>query len=117
MSDLLNRLNEQLDQIGDRVRNALESSKLHLERSRLIGIRSRAAYRLGMLVYKRERGGEVTPAEVDALFAQMDDIAAKIAKLDREIDAVHGQAVTVAEQPAPATESADAEIKPEEAGN
>ena len=111
MSDILSSLNEQLDQIGDKVRTALESSKLHLERSRLIGVRSRVAYKLGMLVYKRDRGGEVSPAEVDALFAQMDDIAAKLAKLDREIDSVHGEAVTVAEQPAPASDPAEAEVK------
>lgn len=111
MSDFLNRLNDQIDQLGDRVRSAFESSKLHLERSRLIGIRSKIAYKLGMLVYQRDRGGEVTPAEIDALFSRMDDIAAKIAKLDREIDAVPGEAVTVAEQPAPATEPADAEVK------
>jgi len=111
MSDILSRLNEQLDHLGDRVKSALETSRLHLERSRLIGIRSRVAYKLGMLVYKRERGGEVTPAEVEALFARMDDLAEKTARVDREIDAVHGESVSVAEQPAPAAEPAEAEVK------
>ena len=117
MSDLLSRLNDQLDNLGDRVRTALESSKLHLERSRLIGVRSKAAYQLGMAIYKRERGGDINPAEIDALMARMDDIAAKIAKLDREIDSVHAESVSVAEQPAPAAEPAEAEVKSEGAGN
>ena len=117
MSGLFDRLNAELDQIGDRVRTAFETSKLHLERSRLIGIRSKVAYKLGMLVYKRERGAEVNQAEVDALFAKMDDIVEKIAKLDREIDSVHAEKATVSDQPAPPSEPADAEVKAEEAGN
>lgn len=117
MAGILDRLNTELDQIGERVRTAFETSKLHLERSRLIGVRSKVAYKLGMLVYKRERGGEVNQAETDALLSKMDDIAAKIAKLDREIDAVHGESVSVAEQPAPQAEPAEAEVKPEQPGS
>lgn len=117
MSGIFDRLNAELDQIGDRVRTAFETSKLHLERSRLIGIRSKVAYKLGMLVYRRERGGDVNQAEIDALFAKMDDIAEKIARLDREIDAVPAEKATVSDQPAPPSEPAEAEVKPEDAGN
>src|SRR5262245_47821409 len=109
MASILDRLNAELDQLGDRVRSAFESSKLHLERSRLIGLRSKAAYKLGMALYKKERGGEVNQAEIDALFAKLDDITAQIAKVDREIDAVQAETVSVDEQPAPAAEPADAE--------
>ena len=111
MGGIFDRLNAEIDQIGDRVRTVFESSKLHLDRSRLVGLRSKAAYKLGMLVYKKERGGEVNQAEIDAVMAQLDDIAAKIAKLDRELDDVHGDTVTVDEQPAPAAETAEAEVK------
>ena len=111
MATIFDRLNAELDQLGDRVRTAFESSKLHLERSRLIGLRSKAAYKLGMALYKKERGGEVNQAEIDALFARLDDITAKIAKVDREIDAVQAETVSVDEQPAPAAEPADAEVK------
>jgi outer membrane murein-binding lipoprotein Lpp len=110
VSGIFDRLNAELDQLGDKVRTAFESSKLHLERSRLIGLRSKAAYKLGMQLYRKERGGEVNQAEIDALFAQLDDITAKIAKLDREIDAVHEENISVDEQPAPAAEPADAEV-------
>lgn len=111
MSGIFDRLNEELDQIGDRVRTAFESSKLHIERSRLVGLRSKAAYKLGMLVYKKKRGGEGNQEEIDAVMATLDDIAAKIAKLDRELDEVHGETVSVDEQPAPAAEPAEAEVK------
>lgn len=115
MASIIDRLNAELDQLGDRVRTAFESSKLHLERSRLIGLRSKAAYKLGMATYKKERGGESNQAEIDALFAQLDDLTAKIAKLDREIDAVHAESVSVEEQPAPPAEPAEAEVnKPAE---
>lgn len=110
MSNIFDRLNAEIDQIGDRVRGAFESSKLHLERSRLIGLRSRAAYKLGMQVYKKERKADVNQAEIDALLAQMDDIASQIAKIDRELDDVSGETVSVDEQPAPPADTAEAEV-------
>jgi hypothetical protein len=110
MASIFDRLNSEIDQIGDRVRTVFESSKLHLDRSRLIGLRSKAAYKLGMLVYKKERGAEVNQGEMDALFAQLDDISAKIATIDRELDEVQGDAISVDEQPAPPAETAEAEV-------
>lgn len=111
MSTILDRLNEELEQIGKRVQSAFESSKLHLDRSRLIGLRSKAAYKLGMLTFKKERGVEVNQGELDALFAQMDDIAAQIAKIDRELDENAGDTIRVDEHPAPEAEAADAEVE------
>ncbi len=110
MSSIFDRLNSEIDQIGDRVRTVFESSKLHLDRSRLIGLRSKAAYKLGMLVYKKERGAEINQGELDALFAQLDDISAKIATIDRELDEVQGDAITVDEHPAPPAETGEAEV-------
>jgi hypothetical protein len=40
----------------------------------------------------------------------MDDIAAQIAKVDRELDEAAGDAISVNEQPAPAAEAAEAEV-------
>ena len=111
MSGIFDRLNAEIDQVGDRIRTVFESSKLHLDRSRLIGLRSKSAYKLGMLVYKQERGGEVNQAEIDAVMAKLDDIAAKIKEIDRELDEVQGETVSVDEQPAPPAEPAEAEIK------
>ena len=110
MTSILDRLNAEIDQIGDRVRTAFESSKLHIDRSRLVGLRSKAAYKLGMMYYKKERGAEINQGEMDALFAQLDDITAKIATIDRELDEVQGETISVDEQPAPAAETAEAEV-------
>lgn len=110
MSSILDKLNAEIDQIGDRVRSAFESSKLHIDRSRLIGLRSKAAYKLGMLVYKKQRGAEINQGEMDALFAQLDDIAARIATIDRELDEAAGETISVDEQPAPPAETAEAEV-------
>ena len=114
MSSIFDRVNAELDEIGQRVRTVFESSRLHLDRSALVGQRSKAAYQLGMLVYRKERGGEVNQAEVDALFARLDDIAAQIAKIDRDLDQVHGDTVHVDEQPAPPADAAEAEVKKSE---
>lgn len=110
MSNLFDRMREELDTLGDRVQGALKSSQLHLERSSLVALRGKAYFRLGSLVYKKERGGEVNPAELDAAFAQLDDIAGKIAAIDRELSAT--DSVTVDEKPAPPAEPGEAEIQP-----
>ena len=110
MAGIFDRLNAEIDQIGDRVRTVFESSKLHLDRSRLVGLRSKAAYKLGMLTYKKQRGAEVNQGELDAILAQLDDITAKIATIDRELDEVQGDTISVDEQPAPAAETAEAEV-------
>jgi hypothetical protein len=110
MSSIFDRFNVEIDQIGDRVRTAFESSKLHLDRSRLIGLRSKAAYQLGMMVYKKERGSEVNQAELDAIFARLDDITTQIATVDRELDDMHGETASVNDHPAPPSAPAEAEV-------
>ncbi|MGE0441516.1 MAG: hypothetical protein AB7L66_06260 [Gemmatimonadales bacterium] len=110
MSSLFDRFKTELDQFGDRVKDAVESSKLHVERSSLVAQRSKVAYKLGMMVYRKERGTEVNQGELDALFAQMDDVSEKIAKIDRELDGLDGETVRVDEQPAPPAETGEAEI-------
>lgn len=110
MSTIFDRFRTELDQFGDRVKEAVESSKLHLERSRLVGVRSKVAYKLGMMVYKKERGAEINQAEIDALFTQMDDVTAKIAGIDRELDGLDGETVRVDQKPAPPADTAEAEV-------
>ena len=110
MAGIFDRLNAEIDQIGDRVRTVFESSKLHLDRSRLVGLRSKAAYKLGMLIYKKERGAEINQGELDAIFAQLDDISGKIATIDRELDEVQGETISVDEHPAPPADTAEAEV-------
>ncbi len=112
MSTLFDRFRAELDELGDRVKDAVESSKLQLERSSLLGLRAKVAYKLGMLTYRRDRGSEVNPAEIEAVYAQMDDIADKIAKIDRELDGLDGETVRVDEKPAPPADTGEAEVSP-----
>lgn len=111
MSSIFDRLNTEIDQIGDRMRTAFESSKLHLDRSRLIGLRSKAAYQLGMMVYKKERGSAVNQAELDAIYARLDDITSRIASVDRELDDVHSETASVNEHPAPPSAPVEADVE------
>ena len=110
MSSIFDRFRTELDQLGDRVKDAVESSKLHVERSSLVAVRSKVAYKLGMKVYKKERGGDINQAEIDALYAQMDDVTGKIAKIDSQLDDLEEDDVTVGEKPAPAAETGEAEV-------
>jgi len=113
MSTIFDRFRDELDQIGDRVRDAVESSRLHLDRSKYVGLRSKAAYKLGMLVYKRERGTAVEQGEVDTLMMELDEIAGKIAEIDRKLEGLGDEdkeEVKVEEQPAPPTTPGDAEV-------
>jgi hypothetical protein len=110
MSTIFDRFQSELDQLGDRVKDAVESGRLHVERSSHVATRGKIAYKLGMMVYRKERGTEVNQSELDALFAQMDDVTAKIAKIDRELDGLDGEDVRVDEKPAPPAETGEAEI-------
>jgi hypothetical protein len=114
MSTIFDRFRDEIDQIGDRVRDAVESSKLHLDRSKYVGLRSKAAYKLGMLIYKRERGTIVEQGQVDALITELDEISGKIAEIDRKLEGLCDDdaedEVKVEEQPAPPTTPGDAEV-------
>lgn len=107
---IFDRFRTEIDQLGDRVKDAVESSKLHVERSSLVAVRSKVAYKLGMMVYKTARGGDINQGEIDALMAQMDDVSAKITAVDRELDGLDGDEVRVDEKPAPAAQTAEAEV-------
>jgi len=115
MSDIFSRLRNELDEFGDRVKDAVESSRLHLERSGLVGRRSKLAYQLGMMVYRNERGGEKNQAELDSLFSRLDEVSEKIAEIDRQLDEQAGRTVRVDEKPAPAGEPGEADVSPEAA--
>lgn len=102
MSGLIDKLNRELETFGRKAQQAIDGGKLHLEKFRLQRERDEAARRLGYLLHRRERGGQVDPAEMDAWMARMDEHDAGIAKLDRELAAAKAEEVTVSEAPPPA---------------
>ena len=65
----------------------LRDRKLQIELMRARKRRDHAARDLGLLVYRRERGGEVEPRRIDALFLRLDDLVADVTRLEGLVDA------------------------------
>jgi hypothetical protein len=83
-STLFDRLNHELEAIGRKAQAALDEGKLQIELMRTRRRRDNTARDLGLLVHRRERGGEVEPRRLDALLLRLDDLEAEIARLERQ---------------------------------
>jgi outer membrane murein-binding lipoprotein Lpp len=83
-STLFDRLNHELEAIGRKAQAALDEGKLQIELMRTRRKRDNTARDLGMLIHRRERGGEVEPRRLDALLLRLDDLEAEIARLERQ---------------------------------
>lgn len=84
-STLFDRLNQELEAFGKKAQAALDEGKLQIELLRTRRRRDNCARDLGLLVHRRERGGEVEPRRVDALLLRLDDLEADIARLERQL--------------------------------
>lgn len=84
-STLFDRLNQELEAFGKRAQAALDEGKLQIELLRLRRRQDNAARDLGLLVHRRERGGELEPRRIDALMLRLDDLKAEIARLELQI--------------------------------
>jgi hypothetical protein len=100
-STLFDRLNHELEAFGRKAQAALDEGKLQIELLRTRKRRDTAARDLGMLVFRRERGGEIEVRRIDALLVRLDDLEAALAKLDRQIVEARQQRPAAA-QPQPA---------------
>jgi hypothetical protein len=86
-STLFDRLNHELEAFGKKAQAALDEGKLQIELMRARKRRDNAARDLGLLVYRRERGSEVEPRRIDALFLRLDDLVADVTRLEGLVDA------------------------------
>jgi hypothetical protein len=84
-STLFDRLNQELEAFGKKAQAALDEGKLQIELLRLRRRQDNAARDLGMMVHRRERGGELEPRRIDALMLRLDDLQAEIARLEVQI--------------------------------
>ncbi len=84
-STLFDRLNVELEAIGRKAQSALDEGKLQIELLRVRRRQDNAARDLGLLVHRRERGGEAEPRRVDALLLRLDDLEQEIARLERQL--------------------------------
>ena len=110
MSGIFDRLNTELEQFGRKAAAALDEGKLRLEFFRLRREHDEACRELGRLVFRRDRGGEPNATAIDGMMLKLDQLEAEIARVERAIASVGGEAVSVSEAPAPAgAEQGDAQ--------
>ncbi len=84
-STLFDRLNHELEAFGKKAQAALDEGKLQIELLRVRRQLDKAARDLGLLVHRRERGGETEARRFDALLLRLDDFQAEVARLEKEI--------------------------------
>ncbi|MDF3053013.1 MAG: hypothetical protein K0S19_1118 [Geminicoccaceae bacterium] len=84
-STLFDRLNHELEAFGKKAQAALDEGKLQIELLRLRRRQDRAARDLGLLVHRRERGGDVEARRFDALLLRLDDLQGEVARLEQQI--------------------------------
>jgi phage shock protein A len=98
-STLFDRLNQELTEFGKKAQAALDEGKLQIELLRYHRKQDKIARDLGMLIHRRERGGEVEARRVDALLMRLDDLAKDIARLEGQIAEARRQRAAAAQQP------------------
>ena len=102
-STLFDRLNQELEAFGKKAQAALDEGKLQIELLRARKRRDSAARDLGMLVFRKERGGEVEVRRIDALLLRLDELDATVGRIERQINEAKAQ------RPGPSTQSAQDE--------
>ena len=107
-STLFDRLNQELEAFGKKAQAALDEGKLQIELLRLRRRQDNAARDLGLMVHRRERGGELEPRRIDALMLRLDDLQAEIARLEIQISEARRKTAT-------ASRNVPAAAKPESA--
>jgi hypothetical protein len=100
MAQLFDRLNRELEAFGRKAQAALDEGKLQIELLRLRRQQDNAARDLGLLIHRRERGGDAEARRIDALLLRLDDLQVQIGRLEAELSA--RRRARTARPPAPA---------------
>ena len=90
-STLFGRLNQELEAFGRKAQWALDEGKLQIELLRVRRKQDQVARDLGLLVHRRERGGDADPRRIDALLLRLDALAGDIARLEEQLQAAKRQ--------------------------
>ncbi len=99
-STLFDRLNQELDAFGKKAQAALDEGRLQIELLRLRRRQDGAARDLGMLVHRRERGGDSESSRVEALMVRLDGVEVEVARLERQIAEARQRSVVSPARPA-----------------
>ena len=84
-SALFDRLNQELEAFGRKAQWAIDDGKLQIELLRVRRKQDQVARDLGLLVHRRERGGDADPRRIDALLVRLDDLGREIARLEGQL--------------------------------
>ena len=84
-STLFDRLNQELSEFGKKAQAAVDEGKLQIELLRYRRKQDNAARDLGLLIHRRERGGEFDQRRMDALLLRLDDLEKEIGRLEGQI--------------------------------
>jgi outer membrane murein-binding lipoprotein Lpp len=103
-STLFDRLNQELEAFGKKAQAALDEGKLQIELLRVRRRRDSTARDLGILIHRRERGGEAEQRRVDALLVRLDELEAEIARLEQQVSEARRR------PPAPAPASVERDV-------
>jgi chromosome segregation ATPase len=103
MSNIIDRLNHELETFGRKAQAALDEGKLQIELLRVKRQQDSAARDLGLMIHRRERGIDTEPKRIESLLTRLDTLEREISRLGREIAATKGETATVNEEPVPAT--------------
>jgi hypothetical protein len=81
-STVFDRLNQELEAFGKKAQAAIDEGKLQIELLRVKRQRDHAARDLGLMVYAKERTGELETRRFDALMLRLDDLEEEIKRLE-----------------------------------
>jgi phage shock protein A len=112
-STLFDRLNTELEAFGKKAQSALDEGKLQIELLRVRRRQDNAARDLGILIHRRERGGDAEPRRVEALLLRLDDLEREIARLERQIAETRGHRSADAASSAPVPAAAPVDTTPD----
>jgi hypothetical protein len=99
-STLFDRLNQELEAFGKKAQAALDEGKIQIELLRIRRRKDTAARDLGLLVHRRERGGEVEAPRIDALMVRIDELETEIVRLERQLGESRRGGGSAGEKPA-----------------
>ncbi|HKU59583.1 MAG TPA: hypothetical protein VJQ44_00105 [Gemmatimonadales bacterium] len=84
-STLFDRLNQELEAFGRKAQSALDEGKLQIELLRVRRKQDQVARDLGLLVHRRERGGDADPRRIEGLLFRLDELSGEIARLEGQL--------------------------------
>ncbi len=90
MASLFDRLNHELEALGKRAQSALDEGKSQIELMRVRRARDHAALELGLMFHRQERGKEIDAARMDVLLWKLDDLAAELESVERDVNTAGG---------------------------